>query len=96
MLTEGPDAVSSPDNAKAYHSHLWRDTCSELGIARRYTRSYSPWTNGKAEALIKTLECPRFRGHLSAWSALSDLAGRMRHHAKRIELPEAVPAGVSA
>src|SRR5207249_2885854 len=33
------------DNAKAYHSHLWRDTCAELGIARRYTRPYSPWTS---------------------------------------------------
>jgi transposase InsO family protein len=43
------------DNAKAYHSHDWRDTCAELGISRRYTRPYSPWTNGKAEALIKTL-----------------------------------------
>jgi transposase InsO family protein len=43
------------DNAKAYHSHLWRDTCARLAIARRYTRPYSPWTNGKAEALIKTL-----------------------------------------
>ena len=43
------------DNAKAYHSHLWRDTCLELEIGRRYTRPYSPWTNGKAEALIKTL-----------------------------------------
>jgi transposase InsO family protein len=43
------------DNAKAYHSGLWRDTCIELGIGRRYTRPYSPWTNGKAEALIKTL-----------------------------------------
>lgn len=43
------------DNAKAYHSHLWRETCLELGIERRYTRPYSPWTNGKAEALIKTL-----------------------------------------
>jgi len=43
------------DNAKAYHSHRWRDTCAELGIAARYTRPYSPWTNGKAEALIKTL-----------------------------------------
>jgi transposase InsO family protein len=43
------------DNAKAYHSHLWRDTCAELGVERRYTRPYSPWTNGKAEALIKTL-----------------------------------------
>ena len=43
------------DNAKAYHSHAWRDTCAQLKIERRYTRPYSPWTNGKAEALIKTL-----------------------------------------
>lgn len=43
------------DNAKSYHSGLWADTCLELGIGRRYTRPYSPWTNGKAEALIKTL-----------------------------------------
>ncbi len=43
------------DNAKAYHSHRWRDTCLELGVARRYTRPYTPRTNGKAEALIKTL-----------------------------------------
>jgi transposase InsO family protein len=43
------------DNAKSYHSHRWLETCAELGIERRYTRPYSPWTNGKAEALIKTL-----------------------------------------
>lgn len=43
------------DNAKSYHSHHWADTCDRLAIGRRYTRPYSPWTNGKAEALIKTL-----------------------------------------
>ena len=43
------------DNAKAYHSVHWANTCAELEIGRRYTRPYSPWTNGKAEALIKTL-----------------------------------------
>ena len=43
------------DNARSYHSHLWRETCELLSIERRYTRHYSPWTNGKAEALIKTL-----------------------------------------
>jgi len=42
------------DNGKAYHSHHWRDTCAQLGIARRYTRPYTPRTNGKAEAFIKT------------------------------------------
>jgi transposase InsO family protein len=43
------------DNAKAYHSHLWHDTCAELAIQRRFTRPYTPRTNGKAEALIKTM-----------------------------------------
>ncbi len=43
------------DNAKAYHSPTRRDTCLELVIERRYTRSYSLWTKRKAEALIKTL-----------------------------------------
>ena len=57
------------DNAKAYHSHAWRDACAELEIERRYTRPYSPWTNGKAEALIKTLLrewAYRFAYHSSA------------------------------
>jgi transposase InsO family protein len=43
------------DNAKAYHSHRWQQACTQLNIERRYTRAYSPWTNGKAEAFIKTL-----------------------------------------
>jgi hypothetical protein len=42
------------------------------------------------------LECPRFCGRLSAWSALSGWAGRIVRHAKGIELQEAVPAGVPA
>ena len=43
------------DNAKAYHGRHWQQACAERGIQRRYTRPYSPWTNGKAEALIKTM-----------------------------------------
>ena len=43
------------DNAKAYHGRYWQAACAELGIRRRYTKPYSPWTNGKAEALIKTM-----------------------------------------
>ena len=42
------------------------------------------------------VECPRFGGHLSAWSALSGWAGRMRCYAKGIELQEAVSVGVPA
>lgn len=35
------------DNATAYHSHRWRDTCLELEIDRRYTRPYTPRTTAK-------------------------------------------------
>jgi transposase InsO family protein len=43
------------DNGNGYRSFAWRDACNELGIERRYTRSRRPQTNGKAEALVKTL-----------------------------------------
>lgn len=42
------------------------------------------------------VECPRFGGHLSAWSAVSGWAGRMGRSAKGLEPSEAVSAGVSA
>ena len=35
------------DNGAAYRSHLWRDTCAELGIKHTRTRPYRPQTNGK-------------------------------------------------
>jgi transposase InsO family protein len=43
------------DNGNGYRSRAWADACAELGIARRYTRPRRPQTNGKAEALVKTL-----------------------------------------
>ena len=43
------------DNGNGYRSFAWRDACAELNIQRRYTRSPRPQTNGKAEALVKTL-----------------------------------------
>lgn len=43
------------DNGNGYRSLAWRDACTELGIAQRYTRPRRPQTNGKAEALVKTL-----------------------------------------
>ena len=43
------------DNGNGYRSFAWRETCTELGIERRYTRPRRPQTNGKAEALVKTL-----------------------------------------
>ncbi|MGH3020891.1 MAG: IS481 family transposase, partial [Gaiellaceae bacterium] len=43
------------DNGNGYRSHAWAAACAELGVARRYTRPRRPQTNGKAEALVKTL-----------------------------------------
>ena len=42
------------DNAHAYRSHAWRRVCARLGVERRYTRPYTPRTNGKAESFIGT------------------------------------------
>ncbi len=43
------------DNAKAYRSHAWRQVRAEIGIAARFTRPYTPRTNGKAERFIQML-----------------------------------------
>ena len=43
------------DNGSCYKSHLWRDTCAELGITPKKTRPYRPQTNGKAERFHRTL-----------------------------------------
>ncbi|MFI5938640.1 IS481 family transposase, partial [Actinoplanes sp. NPDC051494] len=43
------------DNGSAYTSHLWRDTCAELGITVKKTRPYRPQTNGKIERFHRTL-----------------------------------------
>ena len=43
------------DNGSCYRSHLWRDTCADLGITPKRTRPYRPQTNGKIERFHRTL-----------------------------------------
>ncbi len=43
------------DNGGCYKSHLWRDTCAELGITPKRTKPYRPQTNGKIERFHRTL-----------------------------------------
>jgi transposase InsO family protein len=43
------------DNGSAYVSHLWRDTCADLGIVHKRTRPRRPQTNGKIERFHRTL-----------------------------------------
>ena len=45
------------DNAKCYaESKRFKDVCHERGIQQRFTRPYTPRTNGKAERFIQTLK----------------------------------------
>jgi len=42
------------DNGSCYRSRQFRHACAELGIRHRFTRPYTPRTNGKAERFIQT------------------------------------------
>ena len=37
-------------------SSSWITACTQLGIARRFTKPRHPWTNGKAERFNRTLQ----------------------------------------
>ena len=43
------------DNAKCYDSLAMRAVCDSHQVARRFTRPYTPRTNGKVERLIQTM-----------------------------------------
>ena len=42
------------DNGPAYRSHAFAAACRALGLKHRFTRPYTPRTNGKAERFIQT------------------------------------------
>jgi transposase InsO family protein len=42
------------DNGPGYRSRLMAQACAELGLKHRFTRPYTPRTNGKAERFIQT------------------------------------------
>jgi len=44
------------DNAKCYGSKAFTALCAERGIRQRFTKPYTPRTNGKAERFIQTLK----------------------------------------
>ncbi len=43
------------DNGSCYRSQLFAAACRRLGIRHRFTRPYTPRTNGKAERFIQTM-----------------------------------------
>jgi transposase InsO family protein len=44
------------DNAKCYTSKAFTALCTEKNLSQRFTRPYTPRTNGKAERFIQTLQ----------------------------------------
>jgi len=42
------------DNGSCYRAHSMRSTVATLGLKHRFTRFYTPKTNGKAERFIQT------------------------------------------
>jgi transposase InsO family protein len=42
------------DNGSCYRAHAMRDTVAAFGLQHRFTRPYTPKTNGKAERFIQT------------------------------------------
>jgi transposase InsO family protein len=42
------------DNGPCYRSGIFRRLCHQLGLRQRFTRPYTPRTNGKAERFIQT------------------------------------------
>jgi transposase InsO family protein len=45
------------DNGSCYRARHFRAACLQLGIQHRFTRPYTPRTNGKAERFIQTALC---------------------------------------
>jgi transposase InsO family protein len=84
------------DNGSCYKSHLWRDTCAELGIIPKKTRPYRPQTNGKIERFHRTLaEGWAFKKFYNSESArLAALPGwvhQYNHHRPHSAIGKAAP-----
>lgn len=50
------------DNGKEFKK-AFRELCHQHGITQRFTRPYTPRTNGKAERVIKTIKTELLKGH---------------------------------
>lgn len=59
------------DNGKEYRGtdgHAFMEACDDAGIEQRFTKVRHPWTNGKAERVIRTL--------MEEWHAANRFASR--------------------
>ena len=63
------------DNGSCYRSALYRQTIADLGLKQRFTRPYTPRTNGKAERFIQT--SLREWAYAHAYSHSTDRSSRL-------------------
>ena len=70
------------DNGSGYRSRLFHTACTQLGIHHRFTRPYTPRTNGKAERFIQTAlrEWARARHYTDSEERNQHLAPWMQHY----------------
>jgi transposase InsO family protein len=70
------------DNGSAYRSRLVAATCAALELQHRFTRPYTPRTNGKAERFIQTLlrEWAYAVAYLSSAHRTAALARWLHHY----------------
>jgi transposase InsO family protein len=70
------------DNGHCYRSHLFHHACTQLGIHHRFTRPYTPRTNGKAERFIQTAlrEWAHARHYANSEERNQELLPWMQHY----------------
>ncbi|MEX2372518.1 MAG: integrase core domain-containing protein, partial [Dehalococcoidia bacterium] len=73
------------DNGGAYRSRTFREARTAAGLKHRFTRPYTPRTNGKAERFIKTLlgEWARRYSYPSSAHRARALPGWLRWYNRR-------------
>ena len=70
------------DNGSCYRSRHFRAACLQLGIQHRFTRPYTPRTNGKAERFIQTAlrEWAYVRHYLNSQERDQQLSPWLEHY----------------
>lgn len=80
MLPFSVECVYS-DNGKEF-KRAFRELCHRKGIEQKFTRPYTPRTNGKAERVMKTIKLELLKGHahLSREERRRHLYAFVRHY----------------
>lgn len=62
--------------AEGFVGHVFDTVCAERGIEHRLTKPYHPWTNRRAERMVRTIKEATVRTF--HYASLTDL----RHHVR--------------